>query len=243
MAIRSAARGVRLAERVCRIQSLPSSMVNSTSWTSPNSRSSRLRISPSSAAIARQRADDGLLGVGRAAARDDVLALGVEHEVDHRLLQPGGGIARKRHAGPGRQPAIAEHHGLHRDRGALQIDRDSADGDRPAPARSSRSDRRPSPRIRAGPPHPRSQPSSRSSTSACFVGGEPFQRLAVELAVVGDVFARNQFGKARGERGGVEAEHGLGVALQKAPTAIPCQPRPAGQAGSGPARRSRCSRH
>ncbi len=86
IAIRSAARGVRFAERVCRIHNLLSSMVNSTSWTSPNSFSSCLRMSPSSAAQLRQSAGDRLVGVGRSASGDDVLALGIEHEIDHRLL-------------------------------------------------------------------------------------------------------------------------------------------------------------
>ena len=49
---RSAACGVRFAERVCKIHNLPSSIVNSTSWTSPNSFSSRASVSRNCAATA-----------------------------------------------------------------------------------------------------------------------------------------------------------------------------------------------
>ena len=61
-----------------------------------------------------------------------------------------------------------------------------------------------------------------------LVRGETFKRLAVQLAVIGDAFAGGQLRKARRERSGVEAQHGLGVTLEKASPAIPRQPRPAG---------------
>ena len=43
----------------------------------------------------RQGALDGGVGIGRAVAGDDILALGVEQYVDHRLRRAGRGIARK----------------------------------------------------------------------------------------------------------------------------------------------------
>ena len=242
MAIRSAARGVRFAERVCRIHNLPSSMVNSTSCTSPNSRSSRFRISPSSAAMRRQRADDGLFGVGRAAAGDDVFALGVEHEIDHRLGEARRGIPRKRHAGAGRKSAIAEHHGLNRDRGALEMVEflQTAIGlrplahpgpiDRPCGAFELRR------RIL--------QPAVVAILDQrLLVGGETFQRFAVELAVARDVFAGRSIrqGARRTARGRARAR-----SRRNFPESAAGNPRPAAagrSTGSGPARRAMCSRH
>ena len=54
----------------------------------------------------------------RANAGDHVFALGVDQILSIELFLAGRGIARKRHAGGGRLAHIAEHHGLHVDRGA-----------------------------------------------------------------------------------------------------------------------------
>ena len=99
MANRSAACGVRLAARVCRIHNLPSSMVNSTSCTSREfAFEQRQRLAQLRGDAGSERRDRRF-GLRRAAARDDVLALRVEQDVDHRLCGAGRRIARERDAG------------------------------------------------------------------------------------------------------------------------------------------------
>ena len=157
-----------------------------------------------------------------------VFALGVEHEIDHRLGEAGRWIPRKRHAGARRKAAIAEHHGLNRDRGALEIIEflQTPIGLRPL-AHPGAIDR----------PCGGFELRRRILQPAVvaildqrlLVGGEAFQRFAVELAVAQDVFACRQLGQARGEGCRVEPEHGLRVTFQEAPAAIPGEPWPAGQ--------------
>ena len=69
----------------------------------------------------RKRTGDRLFGFGSAASGHDVFALRLKQDVDDRLRRAGRRIARKRHARAGRQSAIAEHHRLDRDGGAVQI--------------------------------------------------------------------------------------------------------------------------
>ena len=111
-AIRNAASGVRLALRVCSIHSVPFSTVNSKSWASWKSASSRLRTcwswwaSPGTAAMS-------AVGVTRGVATGhDVLALGVEEEVDVEAVLSGGRVPREADARSGVDPHVAEHHRL-----------------------------------------------------------------------------------------------------------------------------------
>ena len=65
-----------------------------------------------------ERVGHGLEGKGRADARHDVLALGVDEEVAVGARRAGRGVAGERHAGAGPIVAVAEHHRLHVHRGA-----------------------------------------------------------------------------------------------------------------------------
>ena len=94
-AIFSAARGVRLAARVCRKNSRPRSTVNSMSCTSRQSASSaRAPSSNWRPTSGMRRLEQRRVG-GRAPTRYDVLALRVGEEIDVELLGAGRRIARK----------------------------------------------------------------------------------------------------------------------------------------------------
>ncbi|EXI69779.1 MAG: hypothetical protein AW08_00272 [Candidatus Accumulibacter adjunctus] len=57
----------------------------------------------------------------RVPARDDVLTLGVEQEIQVQFAGPGRRVAGKGDTGAGHPPGVAENHPLHRHRGARRI--------------------------------------------------------------------------------------------------------------------------
>ena len=120
-AICSAAQAAGLAARVCSIQSLASSTVNSKSCTSPKLSSSVRRTRCSSCAnpgIASTRRSGSS---GAVTARHHVLSLAVEEEVDVEPVLATGGVTGEPHPGARRAPGVAEHHGLHGHRRPPQV--------------------------------------------------------------------------------------------------------------------------
>ena len=120
-AILSAARGVRLAARVCKIHSRSSSISEFDVLHVTQLQFQPLQDFTQVPRHRRQGADEGRLGDRASVSRHDILALGVEQNVDHRLRAAGRGIARESGAGTRVRSAVAEHHGLNRDGGALQM--------------------------------------------------------------------------------------------------------------------------
>ncbi len=141
------------------------------------------------------------------------------------LAAPVEGSREKATPAPELPPAIAEHHGLHGDGGALQIVEMLRAAGRRARVRSSRSGRPPAPRLRAArSPRPgrfrlrprlpavvaRASRSIASPSSACSLAAPSF----------GD-----DLRQADSSNAGYQAEHDMGVAFEEAAPAVPGKAR------------------